>query len=155
MLQLLLKRRKMLCLINRTLTDDHMCFSIQNRAHKTLDIRSAILVVRISVNNNVCTITKTCIKPCHKSLGKSLVAAESYDIMHAPLLSYFSCIIRTSIINYEIFYLIYAINVFWQIIKCYLKCLSLVVTWYLYNKFHYDLYPLVCMRYMYAYVSRL
>ena len=63
----------MLCLVNWSGPDYHISFTIKYRLNNSCYIISAILIIRISINNDICTISKTSVKACHKALCKTFI----------------------------------------------------------------------------------
>ena len=123
----------MCCLVNRSCTYNHICLAFKYRTHNLLNVFSTILVVRIGINDDISALLKTLIKSCHEAFGKSLVSLKVDNIVDAPALSNLNRVIFTSIIDYKILYLVYAINVLWQIVKSNLKGFRFIITRNLYN----------------------
>lgn len=126
----------MLCLVNRSFSYHHTCFSSQDWLYQLFYICATVLIVRICIYDNIRTISETCIETCHETSGKSLIVSEVHDVINSPVSGHFYSIICTSIVNNQIFNHINTINMFWQIIQCYFQCLRLVITWNLNYQLH-------------------
>ena len=108
----------MLCLIDRTFSDNDICFSVQNRAYNLFNILTAILIISIRIYDDICSVSEARIQSCHKSFCKTFVLFEIDNVVHAPVLCDFYGIVLTSVIDDQIFDLVNAIDVLWQIVQC-------------------------------------
>src|SRR5574344_388329 len=123
MLQFFLKRRKILGFIYRSLTDNNISLTIKNRPYKLFNVLTAILIICICVNNDICSMLKACINSGHKTFSESFISLKAYNVVYAPVSRDFNCVINASVINYQIFNFVYSVYMLRQIIKCYLKSL--------------------------------
>ena len=116
-LQFLLDPRKFFNLVNRALTDHNIRLFFQDWLYQLLDIRTAVLVVRIRIYDNVGAIAQRQINSRKKSLGKPQIPLKVYDIMHSPLQGDALCVIVASVIYDQILDLVNPVNVARQIIE--------------------------------------
>lgn len=99
----------MFCLIDRPGTDYIVSPAIQNRLYQFLYVICAVLIVRIRVHDDICTLTQALVQSCHKAFGKSLVLREVHDVVHTPFSCHLNCIVPASVIDDQIFDLVDAV----------------------------------------------
>ena len=85
--------------------------TVKDGADQLFDVIAAVLVIGISVDDDVSAIPQTGVKACHKAFGKAFVAAEVYDIVDAPASGDLYGIIFTAVIDDEVFDGINAVDV--------------------------------------------
>ena len=126
----------MFCLIDRTLTDNDVCLSLNDRTYDRLDISTAVLVIRIRIYDDISAKMETSIKTCHKSLGKTFVVLKVYNVIKAQFLGFLNRIIGTSVVNDQIFDLIDTVDMSGKVIPGFLKGLFLIKARYLDYQLH-------------------
>ena len=123
----------MLSIIDRAFTDHNICLFLQDRTHQFFDVISAVLVIGISIDNDIRTVSQAGIQPCHEPLCQSAVRPEIDYIVHAPVFRNLDGIVTASVVDDQILDLIDPVDMFWQMIQCNFQRLCLVITWHLYN----------------------
>ena len=129
----------MLGLVNGTLSNDNVRFSIQNGTNQLFNVFALVLVICISIDNDVRTVSQTGIHSGHKAFCQASVFLKVHHIVDAPFLSHFYSIVLASVIDNQIFNLINAVYVLGKIVQCDLQRLCFIITWYLNNQFHFAL----------------
>ena len=116
-LQFLLDKRKFFNLVNRALTDHNIRLFLQDGLHQLPDIRTAVLVVRICVDDNVRAIAQCQVNPRKKSLRKPQIPLKVHNVMHAPLQGNALCVVVASVIYDQVLDLVNPVDVARQIVQ--------------------------------------
>ena len=70
---------------------------------------------------------------------------EADDVVHAQFLGALHGAVGASVVDDEVFYLVNAVDVLWQVVDSHVKCFRFVVAGYLNNKLHCFLPLLLCI----------
>ena len=124
---------KMFGLINRPFPNDNVCFLLQNRTHQLLNVRTAVLIVRISVDNDVCTQMQAGIQSCHKTTCQSFVSLKRYNVMESEFPGTLHGVVLAAIVDDQILNGINALYLPGQVVISQLQCLCFIVAGNLYD----------------------
>lgn len=127
---------EVLGLVNGAFADDHVRFLFQNGAHQLFNVRTAVLVVRIGVDDDVRTQPQTCVQSGEEAPCQTFVAAEGYDVVESQLPCLLNGAVLAAVVDDEIFDGVDAVDVPRQITVCQLQRFFLVVAGNLNNQFH-------------------
>ena len=134
MLELLLFPGEVFCLINGALADHHIRLAFQDRAYQLFDICAAVLVVGVCVDDK----PQTGIQSSHKATCQPLVPTERYHMVKAQLPCLLHGVVLTAVVDDKVFDGVDAVNMPGQVVVCQFQRLLFVITWDLYNQFHFS-----------------
>ena len=142
-LQISLKRTKMMIFPRISITYDYLCSSLENRTDEVVDSVSRVLVVSISIHDDISTEHESMHDPMMKGCSQTSICLEFYDVVDTEFSCHFCCPICTAIIDDEVFYLD-AGDMLRQITKSHWKCLFFIFAGYLDNQLchNYDSFGL-------------
>ena len=126
----------MLGIVDRTLTDNDIRLLFKYRTDYLLDIRAAVLIVRIGIHDDVSTKVQAGVDTCHKALCKSLVLLEGNDVVETELTRSSCGIVLASVVYYKILYLVNSVYMPRKVIIGEFEGLFLVVAGYLDYQLH-------------------
>jgi len=109
---------------------------LQNWFDKLGDIFCFVLIVRIGIDDNICSLAQALFDTRHKSFGKSLVVFKVDDVVYTALFGNLDSIICAAVVDDKPLYRIETFDLSWQCPKCNGKCFGLIVTGDLDDKFH-------------------
>ena len=136
MLEFFLERREMLGLVDGALPDHNICLAFQDWTNQFLDIVSAVLVVRVGIDDDIGTVSQAGIQSCHEAFCKAFVASEVYDIMDAPSFGNLDGVVFASVVDDEIFDGINAVDMFGEGIESDFQGFCFVIAGDLDDEFH-------------------
>ncbi|MFO7844402.1 MAG: hypothetical protein R6V16_11380 [Bacteroidales bacterium] len=90
----------MLDLVDLPVTNYNFSFTTKYRLNQFFNVISPVLVVTVSIYNNICAKLQTGINPGDKPLGQPPVIGKVHHMMYANFPGDLSCSIATSVIYY-------------------------------------------------------
>lgn len=133
-----LRFRKMRDLVGFPVADHHLRFAFENGLDQLWNIRAAILIVRVRIDNDVGAKPQTCINPRPESRGEPPVSREAHNVVDAAFSRHLNSSIRTAVVDDEIFDDINAFNFLGKVFQRDGQCLLFVQARDLDDKFHID-----------------
>lgn len=119
-----------------SISDNDICLSIENWTNKIRDISSWILIVCISIHEDIRMMLEGILNSCLECSSESSVFLKWNDMMNSEFSSNWGGWVCRPIINYLILDNIYSIYLFWEFSECFWKGFFFVFTWNLYDEFH-------------------
>ncbi len=117
---------------------NHLCFAIKNRLDQFRYLVARILIISVSIDDDICAEHETMHDAMMKSSSQTTISLELNDMMDTELTSYFYSPVCTSIVDDEIFYL-YSGERLGEVVKCYWQGLFFVFTGDLDDEFYHNL----------------
>jgi hypothetical protein len=95
--------------------DDHFGLVIQYRRDEFFDVRRPILIVGVSIDNNIGAVCYAGVEARHECPCQTLVVHVTDNVMHAMRIGCFYGIVRAAVIDYEPFDFVEARHGCWQL----------------------------------------
>ena len=105
----------MLDSVGLPIADDNLRFTIQDGFAEFWNIHAGILIVTISIDDDVSAELQTCVNTGSEGDGKALVALVMNDIVGTALAGYLDGSIGAAVINDQDFYAINPLYLPWYI----------------------------------------
>lgn len=96
------KWRKVFIESRSTITDNHLCFSFEDRAHELSDFIARVLIISISIDDDVSSEHETLHDTMMKRYTETAICFELYDMMNSEFFRHLIGIIGTPVIDNEI-----------------------------------------------------
>lgn len=122
-----------------SIADDDFGTSLEDRTYEVSDPISRVLIIAVSIDDDVCAEHQTVHDTVMKSYAQTSVGLEFDNMVYTESTSHFRRIVSTSIVDDEVFYAIYPWYVFWEVVKCRRESFSFIFAGDLDDEFDHKL----------------
>src|SRR5688572_7352019 len=100
-------------LFGLSISNNHIGLALNNWLHKIADVFTGILVIAVSINNNIGTQRQRGMHAIVETARQALFAGVVHKVFDAQLFGYGDGVVGAAIVDDQYFYAINALNFLW------------------------------------------